>query len=218
MNKSERVCSMWLHWRMYFPGLGQWAPYTPSMRAPQNWIVKLTLNCKPIKQHQIKALDFIVIERDKVSSKQTCCKHSQRKSTSNLGCTTSSLRNTSASLAASWRAPDGYVASGVSFGKYTGSVNYVFLPCICLVVFHHFVILSINTIYNSMPTAIAIRQVPGKPGQVWYPLDKMEVPKKQPGPNEVSHRPPSPIVSYSMLLLLAPVGLPASFLTAPRSQ
>lgn len=38
-----------------------------------------------------------------------------------------------------------------------------------------------------MPTAITIRQVPGKPGQVWYPLDKIQVPHKEPGPNEVSH-------------------------------
>lgn len=36
-----------------------------------------------------------------------------------------------------------------------------------------------------MPTAISIRKVEGKPGKVWYPLDKVQVPHKDPGPNQV---------------------------------
>lgn len=37
-----------------------------------------------------------------------------------------------------------------------------------------------------MPTAISIRKVEGKPGKVWYPLDKIQVPHKDPGPNQVT--------------------------------
>lgn len=36
-----------------------------------------------------------------------------------------------------------------------------------------------------MPTAISIRKVDGKPGQVWYPLDKINVPDRSPSDNEV---------------------------------
>ncbi|KAI1478395.1 NAD(P)-binding protein [Daldinia eschscholtzii] len=36
-----------------------------------------------------------------------------------------------------------------------------------------------------MPQALIIKKVDGKPGQVYYPLQIVEVPKPQPGPNEV---------------------------------
>ncbi|KAJ9636689.1 hypothetical protein H2199_007682 [Coniosporium tulheliwenetii] len=36
-----------------------------------------------------------------------------------------------------------------------------------------------------MPTAIAIRKVDGKPGQVYYPLEKIQIPAPQPSTNEV---------------------------------
>jgi len=36
-----------------------------------------------------------------------------------------------------------------------------------------------------MPTAISIRKVDGKPGQVWYPLDKINVADRSPADNEV---------------------------------
>ncbi|KAF2109820.1 hypothetical protein BDV96DRAFT_615524 [Lophiotrema nucula] len=36
-----------------------------------------------------------------------------------------------------------------------------------------------------MPSAIAIKQVPGKPGQVYYPLEKITIPDPQPGDNQV---------------------------------
>lgn len=36
-----------------------------------------------------------------------------------------------------------------------------------------------------MPTAIAIHQVPGKPGKVWYPLDKIQVPDQKPSADQV---------------------------------
>jgi NADPH:quinone reductase-like Zn-dependent oxidoreductase len=36
-----------------------------------------------------------------------------------------------------------------------------------------------------MPTAIAIRQIPGKPGQVYYPLEKITLPEPNPKANEV---------------------------------
>ena len=39
-----------------------------------------------------------------------------------------------------------------------------------------------------MPTAITIRKVDGKPGQVWYPLEKMTVPDAQPTSNQVTVR------------------------------
>ncbi|GAB7356776.1 hypothetical protein MBLNU459_g7671t1 [Dothideomycetes sp. NU459] len=37
-----------------------------------------------------------------------------------------------------------------------------------------------------MPTAISIRKIDGKPGKVWYPLDKIQVPHKDPGPGQVT--------------------------------
>lgn len=36
-----------------------------------------------------------------------------------------------------------------------------------------------------MPSAISIKQVPGKPGQVWYPLEKITIPEPQPADNQV---------------------------------
>jgi NADPH:quinone reductase-like Zn-dependent oxidoreductase len=36
-----------------------------------------------------------------------------------------------------------------------------------------------------MPTAITIKKVEGKPGQVWYPLETMELPAFKPKPTEV---------------------------------
>ena len=36
-----------------------------------------------------------------------------------------------------------------------------------------------------MPSAIAIKQVPGKPGQVYYPLEKITIPDPKPTGNEV---------------------------------
>ncbi|KAG8626195.1 hypothetical protein KVT40_006596 [Elsinoe batatas] len=39
-----------------------------------------------------------------------------------------------------------------------------------------------------MPTAISIRQIPGKPGQVYYPLDKIQVPDPELGPSDVRVR------------------------------
>lgn len=38
----------------------------------------------------------------------------------------------------------------------------------------------------TMPSAIVIRQVEGKPGQVYYPLEKITVPEPKPKENEVS--------------------------------
>ncbi|KAL5374124.1 hypothetical protein DPSP01_012185 [Paraphaeosphaeria sporulosa] len=35
-----------------------------------------------------------------------------------------------------------------------------------------------------MPSAIAIKQVPGKPGQVYYPLEKITIPEPRPSENE----------------------------------
>ena len=37
-----------------------------------------------------------------------------------------------------------------------------------------------------MPSAIVIKQVPGKPGQVYYPLEKITVPEPKPKDNEVA--------------------------------
>jgi len=37
-----------------------------------------------------------------------------------------------------------------------------------------------------MPAAIAIKQVPGKPGQVYYPLEKITIPAPSPKDNEVN--------------------------------
>ncbi|PSK37335.1 hypothetical protein B9Z65_2077 [Elsinoe australis] len=39
-----------------------------------------------------------------------------------------------------------------------------------------------------MPTAISIRQIPGKPGQVYYPLDRITVPDPELGANDVRIR------------------------------
>lgn len=39
-----------------------------------------------------------------------------------------------------------------------------------------------------MPTAIAIRQIEGKPGQVWYPLDRIDVPSTTPSATQVTVR------------------------------
>ena len=36
-----------------------------------------------------------------------------------------------------------------------------------------------------MPTAIAISKIEGKPGQVYYPLQQIEIPHPTPGPNDV---------------------------------
>jgi hypothetical protein len=36
-----------------------------------------------------------------------------------------------------------------------------------------------------MPSAIVIKQVPGKPGQVYYPLEKITVPEPKPQDHEV---------------------------------
>lgn len=38
---------------------------------------------------------------------------------------------------------------------------------------------------ENMPSAIVIKQVPGKPGQVYYPLEKIIVPESTPKENEV---------------------------------
>lgn len=40
----------------------------------------------------------------------------------------------------------------------------------------------------TMPTAISIRQIPGKPGQVYYPLDRITVPDPELGANDVRIR------------------------------
>ena len=37
-----------------------------------------------------------------------------------------------------------------------------------------------------MPSAITIRQVEGKPGKVYYPLEKITIPEPKPQDNEVS--------------------------------
>lgn len=44
-----------------------------------------------------------------------------------------------------------------------------------------------------MPSAIVIKQVPGKPDQVYYPLEKITVPEPKPADNEVYRlaRPPA---------------------------
>ncbi|PNS21050.1 hypothetical protein CAC42_3387 [Sphaceloma murrayae] len=39
-----------------------------------------------------------------------------------------------------------------------------------------------------MPTAISIRQIPGKPGQVYYPLDRITIPDPELKPNDVKVR------------------------------
>jgi len=36
-----------------------------------------------------------------------------------------------------------------------------------------------------MPSAIVVRQIEGKPGSVYYPLEKVEIPAPNPGPNDV---------------------------------
>ncbi|KAF2713333.1 NAD(P)-binding protein [Pleomassaria siparia CBS 279.74] len=36
-----------------------------------------------------------------------------------------------------------------------------------------------------MPSAIAIKQVPGKPGQVWYPLEEITIPEPKPSETQV---------------------------------
>jgi hypothetical protein len=40
-----------------------------------------------------------------------------------------------------------------------------------------------------MPSAIAIKKIEGKPGKVYYPLEKITIPSPQPTDNEV-HTPP----------------------------
>jgi hypothetical protein len=42
-----------------------------------------------------------------------------------------------------------------------------------------------------MPAAIAIKKIDGKPGKVYYPLEKITIPNPQPKDNEVTC-PPSP--------------------------
>jgi hypothetical protein len=42
-----------------------------------------------------------------------------------------------------------------------------------------------------MPSAIAIKQVEGKPGKVYYPLEKITLPEPSPKDNEVHTYPPS---------------------------
>ena len=42
-----------------------------------------------------------------------------------------------------------------------------------------------------MPSAIAIRQVPGKPGQVWYPLEKITIDTPKPSQSQVGSPIPS---------------------------
>ena len=37
-----------------------------------------------------------------------------------------------------------------------------------------------------MPSAITIKQVPGQPGQVYYPLEKITIPDPKPSENQVS--------------------------------
>jgi hypothetical protein len=37
-----------------------------------------------------------------------------------------------------------------------------------------------------MPSAIVIKQVEGKPGKVYYPLEKINVPEPKPTDNEVT--------------------------------
>lgn len=41
-----------------------------------------------------------------------------------------------------------------------------------------------------MPSAIAIKQIDGKPGKVYYPLEKITIPEPSPKDNEA--RPPLP--------------------------
>lgn len=36
-----------------------------------------------------------------------------------------------------------------------------------------------------MPSAIAIKQIEGKPGKVYYPLEKITIPEPKPQDNEV---------------------------------
>jgi hypothetical protein len=40
-----------------------------------------------------------------------------------------------------------------------------------------------------MPSAIAIKKIEGKPGKVYYPLEKITIPSPQPTDSEV-HTPP----------------------------
>jgi hypothetical protein len=42
-----------------------------------------------------------------------------------------------------------------------------------------------------MPSAIAIKKIEGKPGKVYYPLEKITVPEPKPKDNEVSTIPTS---------------------------
>ena len=41
-----------------------------------------------------------------------------------------------------------------------------------------------------MPSAIAIKKIDGKPGKVYYPLEKITIPEPTPKDNEVSSLPP----------------------------
>lgn len=52
-----------------------------------------------------------------------------------------------------------------------------------------------------MPTAISIRKVPGKPGQVWYPLDQISVPDATPGPDQVVIRMTAAALNHRDLFL-----------------
>jgi hypothetical protein len=45
-----------------------------------------------------------------------------------------------------------------------------------------------------MPSAIAIRKVEGKPGKVYYPLEKISIPEPAPAKDEVQ---PSPFPSIA---------------------
>jgi NADPH:quinone reductase-like Zn-dependent oxidoreductase len=53
----------------------------------------------------------------------------------------------------------------------------------------------------TMPTAITIRKVDGKPGQVWYPLDTMTLPAFEPKPTEVVVKMTAAAVNHRDLFL-----------------
>ncbi len=55
-----------------------------------------------------------------------------------------------------------------------------------------------------MPSAIAIKKVDGKPGQVYYPLEKITIPEPKPKDNEVSKYYTQPTNSYLPELLKLP--------------
>jgi hypothetical protein len=52
----------------------------------------------------------------------------------------------------------------------------------------------------AMPSAIAIKQIEGKPGKVYYPLEKITIPEPKPKDNEVSFSNPYSPSPFAALL------------------